>query len=138
MCDAVKDDKFTRVGRKGDDLELIPGLLGSGRWRRLKGGITMDSGCSIDTVPSGHAPNVTLGPIPLNRANRRINAANGTRIKEYIWREATWIQDPKGDTVLDYPELEHEDAREQGEGRACKGRGHEAFGVLLQDLHAPD
>ena len=81
--DAVKDDQFTRVGRKGDNLELIPRLLGSGRWRGLKGGITMDSGCSIDAVPSGHAPNVTMGPIPLNHANRRINAANGTRIKEY-------------------------------------------------------
>ena len=82
-CDAVKNDKFVRVGRNGDDLVLIPGLLGSGQWKRLKGGITMDSGCSIDTVPTGHAPNVAMGPIPANRANRMINAANGTRIKEY-------------------------------------------------------
>ena len=43
----------------------------------------MDSGCSIDTVPSGHAPNVAMGPFPLSSANRSINAANGTRIKEY-------------------------------------------------------
>ena len=43
----------------------------------------MDSGCSIDTVPGGHAPSVAMGPIPLSRANRRINAAIGTRIKEY-------------------------------------------------------
>ena len=43
----------------------------------------MDSGCSIDTVPSGHAPNVAMGPIPPSRSNRRINAANGTRIKGY-------------------------------------------------------
>ena len=43
----------------------------------------MDSGCSIDTVPIGHAPNVTMSPRPASRANRRINAANGTRIKEH-------------------------------------------------------
>ena len=81
-CDAVRDDSFTRVGRKGDDTESIPGLLDTGRWRQLKGGITTDSGCSIDTVPTGHAPNVAMGPVPANRANRRINAANGTRIRE--------------------------------------------------------
>ena len=43
----------------------------------------MDSGCSIDTVPTGHAPNVAMSPVPASRANRRINAANGTRIKEH-------------------------------------------------------
>ena len=43
----------------------------------------MDSGCSIDTVPTGHAPNVKMDPVPPERANRRINAANGTRIKEH-------------------------------------------------------
>ena len=64
------------------DVELIPGLLGSGKWRRLKGGITIDSGCSIDTMPAGHAPNITLGPIPEHRRGRVISAANGTRIKE--------------------------------------------------------
>jgi hypothetical protein len=82
MCDVVRDDSFTRVGKKGDSTELIPGLLGTGKWRRLKGGITMDSGCSIDTVPTGHAPNVKMDPVPPERANRRINAANGTRITE--------------------------------------------------------
>ena len=81
--DAVKDSSFTRVGRKGDETEAIPGLLGTGKWRRLKGGITMDSGCSIDTVPTGHAPNVAMSPVPASRANRRINAVNGTRIKEH-------------------------------------------------------
>ena len=43
----------------------------------------MDSGCSIDTMPLGHAPNVKMGPVPASRANRRINAANGTRIREH-------------------------------------------------------
>ena len=43
----------------------------------------MDSDCSIDIVPKGHAPNVEMSPVPLERANRRINAANGTRIKEH-------------------------------------------------------
>ena len=28
--DAVKDSSFTRVGRKGDETEAIPGLLGTG------------------------------------------------------------------------------------------------------------
>ena len=82
-CDAVRDDSFVRLGRRGDESELMPGFLGTGRWRRLKGGFTMDSGCSFDTVPTGHAPNVAMGRIPASRANRRINAANGTRIKEY-------------------------------------------------------
>ena len=41
--DAVRDNSFIRVGRKGDETEAIPGLLGTGKWRRLKGGITMDS-----------------------------------------------------------------------------------------------
>ena len=82
-CDAVRDSSFTRVGQKGDSSELIPGLLGTGKWGRLKGGITMDSGCSIDIVPTVHAPNVEMSPVPPERANRRINAANGTRIKEH-------------------------------------------------------
>ena len=82
MC-AVGDGKFTRVGRKGDNKELIEGLIGSGKWRRLKGGVTMDSGCSIDTMPVGHAPTIKMGPIPASRASRRINAANGTKIKEH-------------------------------------------------------
>ena len=43
----------------------------------------MDSGCSIDIVPSGHAPNVRLRPRPKHRPGRVINAANGTRIKEH-------------------------------------------------------
>ena len=43
----------------------------------------MDSGCSIDTMPVTHAPNVRMGPVPASRANRRINAANGTRIQEH-------------------------------------------------------
>ena len=82
-CDVVKDSSFTGVGRKGDDTEAIPGLLRTGKWRRLKCGITMDSGCSIDTVPTGHAPNVAMGPVPASRVNRRINAANGTRVREH-------------------------------------------------------
>ena len=43
----------------------------------------MDSGCSIDTMPVGHAPSISMGPIPEWRRNRRINAANGTRIQEH-------------------------------------------------------
>ena len=43
----------------------------------------MDSGCSIDTVLTGQAPNVAMRPVPSDRANRRINAANGPRIKEH-------------------------------------------------------
>ena len=81
-CDAVKDD-FVRVGRKGNDVESIPGLLGTGKWRRLNGGATMDSGCSIDTMPKGHAPGIALGPVLPARMNRRINAANGMRIQEH-------------------------------------------------------
>ena len=79
----VVNDGYTRVGRRGDETESIPGLLGTGKWRRLKGGVTMDSGCSIDTMPTGYAPGITMGPAPASRANRRINAANGTRIKEH-------------------------------------------------------
>ena len=43
----------------------------------------MDSGCSIGTVPLGHAPNVRMDSVPAGRANRRINAANGTCIREH-------------------------------------------------------
>ena len=69
--DVVRDSSLTRVGRKGDDTEMIQGFNGVGRWRRLKGGMTMDSGCSIDAVPAGHAPNVAMSPVPASRANRR-------------------------------------------------------------------
>jgi hypothetical protein len=79
----VVNDGFTRVGRRGDESELIPGLLGARKWKRLKGGVTMDSGCSIDTMPTGHAPGIAMGPVPARRANRRINAANATQIKEH-------------------------------------------------------
>ena len=43
----------------------------------------MDSGCSIDTMPTGYAPGTKMGQIPTSRANRRINAADGTKIKEH-------------------------------------------------------
>ena len=43
----------------------------------------MDSGCSLDTVPATHAPNIRMEPIPARRQGRVINAANGTRIKEH-------------------------------------------------------
>ena len=43
----------------------------------------MDPACSIDTFPTSHAPNVKVDPVPADRANRRINAANGTRIREH-------------------------------------------------------
>ena len=32
-------------------------------------------------MPTGHAPGIAMGPVPASRANRRINAANGTRIR---------------------------------------------------------
>ena len=59
---------FTRASRKGYDTESIPGLLGKGMWQRLK---------------TGHAPNVAMGTVPASRDNRRINAANVTRIREH-------------------------------------------------------
>ena len=43
----------------------------------------MDSGCSLDTVPATHAPNIRMKPIPPRRQGRVINAANGTKIKEH-------------------------------------------------------
>ena len=82
-ANAVGGQGFLRSSRKREDVEEISGLLGTGQWRRLKGGITMDSGCSLDTTPVTHAPNVQLGPIPECRQGRIINAANGTRIKEH-------------------------------------------------------
>ena len=45
---ADEQDKIMAAdGERGgdEDIEEIPGLLGTGRWRRLKGGVTMDSGC---------------------------------------------------------------------------------------------
>ena len=44
-CDAIGD---ARAGpaRKGENIEQISGLIGIGKWRKLKGGVTMDSGCS--------------------------------------------------------------------------------------------
>ena len=79
----VVNDGLDKSGRGGDDSETIPGLLGTGKWRKLKGGVTMDSGCSIDTMPKGHAPSIAMGPVPANRSNRRILAANGTKIREH-------------------------------------------------------
>ena len=43
----------------------------------------MDSGCSIDTVPTGHALSVAMGSVPASRVNRRTNVENGTTIKEH-------------------------------------------------------
>ena len=73
-------DKFDPVR---SDEELIPGLLGRGPWRRLKGGVTMDSGCAIDTMPKVKIPGVKMEPTPPNRKGRSIAAANGTVIKEH-------------------------------------------------------
>jgi hypothetical protein len=79
----VASDGPSRTNRGSDDVESIPGLLGTGKWRKLKGGVTMDSGCSIDTMPKGHAPSIAMGPVPASRSNRRILAANGTKIREH-------------------------------------------------------
>ena len=58
----VINDGFTRVGRRGDESELTPGLLGAGKRSRLKGGVTMDSGCLVDTMPAGHVPGIAVCP----------------------------------------------------------------------------
>ena len=34
-------------------------------------------------MPLGHAPTIKMGPVPPERANRSINAASGTRIREH-------------------------------------------------------
>ena len=78
----LKDWLKSRPSRRSEP-EIIPGLIGDGRWRRLKGGVTMDSGCSIDTMPLGHAPTIKMGHVPPERANQRINAANSTCIREH-------------------------------------------------------
>ena len=65
-ADAVRDDSFVTVGRRGDDPELILGFLGTGKWRRLKSGVAMDSAFSIDTMPPGHATGIKMCPIPAN------------------------------------------------------------------------
>ena len=49
----------------------------------MKGGITMDSSCAIDTMPGEAAPGCKLLPIPPHRKGRKIVAANGTRIKQH-------------------------------------------------------
>ena len=72
-----------RGAERCDEVELIPGLLGTGRWRRLKGGVTIDSGCSLDIMPGKHAPNLKTRPKPRHRIGRVIKAANGTKINEY-------------------------------------------------------
>ena len=83
------DDEACVIGEEikasggNDDVELIHGLLGRGPWRRLKGGITMDSGFAIDTMPGETAPGCKLLLIPSHRKGRKIVAANGTRIKEH-------------------------------------------------------
>ena len=79
----IGEQKGFRARQNLDNVELIPGLIGSGPWRRLKGGVTMDSGCSLDTIPATHAPNIQMDPIPARRHGRVINAANGTKIKEH-------------------------------------------------------
>ena len=54
-CDVVNDG-FTRVGRRSDEAELIPGLLGAGKWRRLKGGVTMTRDACSTQCPMGMRP----------------------------------------------------------------------------------
>ena len=89
LPDLDDDDHACAVGeaakadKSKDDAELIPGLLGTGRWRRLKGGVTMDSGCSLDIMPVGAAPGIKMQKTPEARKNKVISAANGTRIKEH-------------------------------------------------------
>ena len=55
----VVNNSFRKVGRRGDESELIPGLLGAGKWRRLKGGgsVISGGGSTVDgSVTSGGGP----------------------------------------------------------------------------------
>ena len=75
--------EVVKASKGKDDVELIPGLLGTGKWRRLKGGVTMDPGRSLDIMPVGASPGIKMQKTPEARKNKVISAANGTRIKEH-------------------------------------------------------
>ena len=49
-------------------------------WRKLKHGITMDSGSSVDITPADDNPEFPIVPLSGPRRGKRLGAANGTPI----------------------------------------------------------
>lgn len=58
------------------------GMVGTGKWRRIRHGVTMDSGATVDIMPESYLPHVNLQPCTGVRAGRKLVAANNTPIAE--------------------------------------------------------
>ena len=61
-----------------DGMSQEDGMLGSGKWRRIKRGITLDSGSAVFVIPSGWLPQFLAADGP--KKGHRYVAANGNYI----------------------------------------------------------
>ena len=88
----VGDIIILRVGGHGQepkgDLHVlqigIHGATGESKmkgWRKLKNGITMDSGSAVDITPDDENPEFQILPLTGPRVGRKLGAANGTAIE---------------------------------------------------------
>ena len=71
---AVPDDsKDVFVGKVDDEASMVG-------WRKMKNGITMDSGSEVDITPKSENPEFEIRPATGVRHGRQLAAANGTRM----------------------------------------------------------
>ena len=63
----------------------------SGGWKRVRNGITLDSGCEVDIMPKDKLPQFTLKPTTGERKGKKMSAANGTPILEVGEREVKFM-----------------------------------------------
>ena len=75
--------RMKHVDVDGVSDKLPPGmeLIGDGEWVRVKGGMTLDSGCSVFVMPSRWLRHLTLEPSEGSRRGQNFVAANNQPMK---------------------------------------------------------
>ena len=81
--DAI-ESKYRRVEPGEEDEVFVGSVRDESKmkgWRKLKNGITMDSGSAVDITPEDENPEFDIVPLSGCRVGRRLGAANGTPIE---------------------------------------------------------
>ena len=77
--------------------DIIDDEDGKYEWRRIKNGITQDSGSAVDIMPEGMLSHIPIRPCSGPRKGRRMVAANGTPIAEVGERRVLAVSDSGAD-----------------------------------------
>ena len=82
-CVDAVESRYKRVEPCEEDEVFIGAVRDESKmkgWRKLRNGITMDSGLAVDMIPEDENPEFKTVPLSGSRIGRKLGAANGTPI----------------------------------------------------------